>query len=236
MIDLGDFRFAHPVRITATVRVGEGDVIDIERETEMGGPIHSKGVMILSSFLATRYSSQTPLSLSGSLVFEQSYGPVEGDSASLAELCALLSALSGAPIDQSLAITGSVNQFGLVQAIGGVNEKIEGFFDICRLRGLTVRQGVLIPEANLKHLMLRADVVAAAAEGKFRIHAVATVEQAIELLTGIAAGEPDDEGVVPEGSINYLVATRMAEMSQARQSFAAGGRRRRRTAAGANHD
>ena len=237
VIDLGDFRFAHPVRITATVRVGEGDVIDIERETEMGGPIHSKGVMILSSFLATRYSSQTPLSLSGSLVFEQSYGPVEGDSASLAELCALLSALSGAPIDQSLAITGSVNQFGQVQAIGGVNEKIEGFFDICRLRGLTGRQGVLIPEANLKHLMLRADVVAAAAEGKFRINAVATVEQAIELLTGIAAGEPDDEGVVPEGSINYLVATRMAEMSQARQSFAAGGRHRRRSkTAGGDRD
>jgi predicted ATP-dependent protease len=232
VIDLGDFRFAHPVRITATVRVGEGDVIDIERETEMGGPIHSKGVMILSSFLATRYSNQIPLSLSGSLVFEQSYGPVEGDSASLAELCALLSALSGAPIDQSLAITGSVNQFGMVQAIGGVNEKIEGFFDICRLRGLTGRQGVLIPEANLKHLMLRQDVVTAAAEGKFRIHAVSTVEQAIELLTGIAAGEPDDEGVVPEGSINYLVATRMAEMSQARQSFAAGSKRRRSKAAG----
>ncbi|MDP2132783.1 MAG: ATP-binding protein, partial [Sulfuritalea sp.] len=229
VIDLGDFRFAHPVRITATVRVGEGDVIDIERETEMGGPIHSKGVMILSSFLATRYSSQVPLSLSASLVFEQSYGPVEGDSASLAELCALLSALSGAPIDQSLAITGSVNQFGLVQAIGGVNEKIEGFFDICRLRGLTGRQGVLIPEANLKHLMLRRDVVAAAEAGKFRIHAVSTVEQAIELLTGIDAGDPDDEGVVPEGSINYLVATRLVEMSQARQSFAAGSKRRRRS-------
>ena len=236
VIDLGDFRFAHPVRITATVRVGDGDVIDIERETEMGGSIHSKGVMILSSFLASRYSSQTPLSLSASLVFEQSYGPVEGDSASLAELCALLSALSGAPIDQSLAVTGSVNQFGLVQAIGGVNEKIEGFFDICRLRGLTGRQGVLIPEANLKHLMLRQDVVAAAAEGRFRIHAVSTVEQAIELLTGIAAGDPDDEGVVPEGSINYLVATRMAEMSQARQSFAAGNRRRRRSKASGSGD
>jgi predicted ATP-dependent protease len=236
VIDLGDFRFAHPVRITATVRVGEGDVIDIERETEMGGSIHSKGVMILSSFLASRYSSQIPLSLSASLVFEQSYGPVEGDSASLAELCALLSSLSGAPIDQSLAVTGSVNQFGQVQAIGAVNEKIEGFFDICRLRGLTGRQGVLIPEANLKHLMLRQDVVAAAAEGKFRIHAVASVEQAIELLTGIAAGEPDDEGMVPEGSINYLVASRLMEMSQARQSFAGGRKHRRRTGAGGNHD
>ena len=231
VIDLGDFRFAHPVRITATVRVGEGDVIDIERETEMGGPIHSKGVMILSSFLASRYSSQIPLSLAASLVFEQSYGPVEGDSASLAELCALLSALSGAPIDQSLAVTGSVNQFGLVQAIGGVNEKIEGFFDICRLRGLTGHQGVLIPEGNLKNLMLRQDVVTAVAEGKFRIHAVASVEQAIELLTGIAAGEPDDEGIVPEGSINYLVATRLVEMSQVRQSFAGGAKRRRRARA-----
>jgi len=228
VIDLGDLRFAHPVRITATVRVGDGDLIDIERETEMGGAIHSKGVMILSSFLASRYSSQTPLSLSGSLVFEQSYGPVEGDSASLAELCALLSALAGAPIDQSLAVTGSVNQFGQVQAIGGVNEKIEGFFDICRLRGLTGRQGVLIPEANLKHLMLRQDVVAAAAEGRFRIYAVASVEQAIALLTGIPAGDPDDDGTVPEGSINYLVASRLLEMSQARQSFAGGGKHRRR--------
>lgn len=225
VIDLSDFRFAHPVRITATVRVGEGDVIDIERETEMGGAIHSKGVMILSSFLASRYSSQIPLSLSASLVFEQSYGPVEGDSASLAELCALLSALSGAPIDQSLAVTGSVNQFGLVQPIGAVNEKIEGFFDICRLRGLTGHQGVVIPEGNLKHLMLRRDVVAAAAEGSFRIYAVSNVDQAVALLTGIAAGEPDAEGIVPEGSINYLVAMRMAEMSQVRQSFAGGGKR-----------
>ncbi len=232
VLDLGDFRFGHPVRITATVRVGEGDVIDIERETELGGAIHSKGVMILSAFLASRYSGQMPLSLAASLVFEQSYGPVEGDSASLAELCALLSALSGAQIDQSLAITGSVNQFGVVQAIGGVNEKIEGFFDICRLRGLTGRQGVLIPEANLKSLMLRKDVVAAVADGKFRIHAVASVEQAIELLTGIAAGEPDDEGLVPEGSINYLVAARLLEMSQVRQSFAGGGKHRRRARAG----
>jgi predicted ATP-dependent protease len=240
VIDLGDFVFAHPVRITATVRVGEGDVIDIERETELGGAIHSKGVMILSSFLAARYSSRMPLSLAASLVFEQSYGPVEGDSASLAELCALLSALSGAPIDQSLAVTGSVNQFGQVQAIGAVNEKIEGFFDICRLRGLTGQQGVLIPQSNVKNLMLRDDVVAAARAGTFNIHAVGTVEDAIEILTGVPAGAPDAEGFVPADSINGLVASQLIEMSKLRQSFAAGGRHRRRekkeSGAGTNHD
>ncbi|MFA7268114.1 MAG: ATP-binding protein [Sterolibacterium sp.] len=226
VIDLGDFMFAHPVRITATVRLGEGDVVDIEREAELGGSIHSKGVMILSAFLASRYSHNTPLSLSASLVFEQSYGPVEGDSASLGELCALMSALSGLPIKQSLAITGSVNQYGRVQPIGGVNEKIEGFFDICKARGLNGEQGVLIPAANVKHLMLREDVVAACTEGKFRIYAVTEVDQAIELLTGIQAGMPDEQGVVPEGSVNYLVATQLAEMSALRQAFGSSGKRR----------
>ena len=226
VIDLGDFMFAHPVRITATVRLGEGDVIDIEREAELGGAIHSKGVMILSAFLASRYSHNTPLSLSASLVFEQSYGPVEGDSASLGELCALLSALSGLPIKQSLAITGSVNQYGRVQPIGGVNEKIEGFFDICQARGLNGEQGVLIPESNVKHLMLREDVVAACAAGKFRIYAVSEVDQAIELLTGVPAGVPDEQGVVPEGTINYLVASQLAEMSALRQEFGSTGKRR----------
>ncbi|MCZ7654961.1 MAG: AAA family ATPase [Rhodocyclaceae bacterium] len=147
VIDLGDFMFAHPVRLTATARIGEGDVIDIERESELGGAIHSKGVMILSAFLASRYARSLPLSLTASLVFEQSYGPVEGDSASLAELCALLSALASVPIKQSLAITGSVNQYGRVQPIGGVNEKIEGFFDICKARGLSGDQGVIIPQS-----------------------------------------------------------------------------------------
>ena len=228
VIDLGDFRFAHPVRITATVRLGEGDVIDIERETELGGALHSKGVMILAAFLGARFARSLPLSLAASLVFEQSYGPVEGDSASLAETCALLSALAEVPIRQSLAITGSVNQYGRVQAIGGVNEKIEGFFDICAARGLTGEQGVLIPDANVKHLMLRQDVVRACAEGKFHVYAVGTVDQAIALLTGVPAGEPDESGVVPEGSINYMVATQLAEMSLARQSFAAGPKRSRR--------
>jgi predicted ATP-dependent protease len=216
---LGEATFAHPVRITATVRLGEGDVIDIEREVELGGAIHSKGVMILSSFLGARYSRGMPLALNASLVFEQSYGPVEGDSASLAELCALLSVLADAPIRQSLAVTGSVNQLGQVQAIGAVNHKIEGFFDICNARGLTGDQGVLIPSANVRHLMLREDVVEAAKAGKFHIYAVSNVDEAIELLTGVAAGVPDEQGNIPEGTINYLVASQIAEMSARRQSF-----------------
>jgi predicted ATP-dependent protease len=224
VIALDDFMFAHPVRITATVRVGEGDVIDIEREAELGGAIHSKGVMILTAFLGGRYARTVPLSLSASLVFEQSYGPVEGDSASLAELCALLSNLAGTPIRQSLAVTGSVNQFGHVQPIGAVNEKIEGFFDICLARGLSGEQGVLIPRANVKHLMLRQDVVEACGAGKFGIYAVENVDQAIELLTGIPAGEAGEDGTVPEGTINHLVAIQLAELSALRQAFAAASR------------
>jgi lon-related putative ATP-dependent protease len=224
VVDLGDFRFGHPVRITATARIGEGDVIDIERETELGGAIHSKGVMILASFLASRYSRTLPLALSASLVFEQSYGPVEGDSASLAELCALMSALAVLPIKQSLAITGSVNQYGRVQAIGGVNEKIEGFFDVCQARGLTGEQGVLIPASNVRHLMLREDVVAACAGGRFHVHAVEDVDSAMALLTGVPAGEPDERGEVPEGTVNYLVATQLAELTALRQAYAAAGR------------
>ncbi|NTV11425.1 MAG: AAA family ATPase, partial [Zoogloea sp.] len=229
VIDMGDFRFAHPMRITATVRIGDGHVIDIERESELGGALHSKGVLILSAFLAARYSHNIPLSLAASLVFEQSYGPVEGDSASLAELCALLSALADVPIRQSLAVTGSVNQYGEVQAIGGVNEKIEGFFDICQARGLTGEQGVVIPASNMKHLMLREEVVAAAAEGKFHVYAVEDVDEAIEILTGIPAGEPDDDGIVPADTINFLVATELLELSSLRQEY--GGRRKTKRAA-----
>ncbi len=229
--ELGGFAFGHPVRISATARLGEGEVIDIERETELGGAIHSKGLMILSSFLAARYARETPLSLSASIVFEQSYGPVEGDSASLAELCALLSAISTVPIRQSLAITGSINQYGRVQAIGGVNEKIEGYFDLCQARGLLAsgEQGVVIPEANVKHLMLKREVVEAAEQGKFHIYAVGDVDQAISLLTGVPAGEPDENGIVPQDTINYLVATQLAQLSQIRQDYAGAGKRRART-------
>lgn len=219
VLDLGHFAFAQPTRITATSRLGEGEMINIEREVKLSGAIHSKGVLILSSFLAKRYARNQPLALAASLVFEQSYGAVEGDSASLAELCVLLSDLAQVPILQSLAITGSVNQLGQAQAIGAVNEKIEGFFDVCRSRGLTGQQGVLIPGANIKHLMLRHDVVAAAEAGQFHIHAVDDVDQAIALLTGVAAGEIDSTGHYPAGSVNERVLTRVAELNQLRKTF-----------------
>ncbi len=230
-IKLGSHLFAQPVRITATARLGEGNVIDIEREVELGGSIHSKGVLILSSFLAMRYSHSTPLSLNASLVFEQSYGGVEGDSASLAELCALLSALSGAPIHQGLAVTGSVNQYGQVQAVGAVNEKIEGYFDVCHARGLTGKQGVLLPASNVRHLMLSEDVVAAVRAGQFHVYAVKDVDEAIELLTGVPAGIPDAEGRVPPGTLNDLVATQMMQLSLMRKAYGSAASKASRTSA-----
>jgi len=216
---LGDYAFGRPSRITARVRLGKGEVIDIERQVDLGGPLHSKGVLILSSYLGSRYAEGRPLSLSASLVFEQSYGGVDGDSASSAELYALLSALSELPIKQSLAVTGSVNQHGQVQAIGGVNEKIEGFFDICSARGLTGDQGVLIPSANVKNLMIRQEVVDAVAEGKFGIYSIETIEQGIEVLTGVPAGKMDKKGNYPKGSINQLVTTKLASMAETRREF-----------------
>ncbi|MFN8446358.1 MAG: ATP-binding protein [Caldilineaceae bacterium] len=219
VIQLGNFAFGRPSRITARIRMGSGEVVDIERKVELGGPIHAKGVLILSSFLGARYGTEQPLSLSASLVFEQSYSGVEGDSASSAELYALLSAIAQVPIKQSLAVTGSVNQRGQVQAIGGVNEKIEGFFDLCRARGLTGQQGVLIPVANAKHLMLRHDVVQAVADGQFHVYTVETIDQGITLLTGVAAGERDNEGSYPEDSINRLVQERLRELAQKRSDF-----------------
>ncbi len=219
VIALGNFAFGQPNRITARVRLGKGEVVNIEREVELSGPIHSKGVLILAHFLTARYAPDYPLSLSASLAFEQSYGGVEGDSASVAELCALLSALADVPLKQSLAVTGSVNQHGEVQPIGGVNEKIEGFFDVCRDRGLTGEQGVIIPAANVVHLMLRQDVVAAAEAGQFHIYPVRTVDEAVELLTGMPAGERDEEGNFPEGTLNYLVEARLIEMAERQRDF-----------------
>ena len=220
VIVLGESTFAHPVRITATVRVGDGEVIDIEREVKLGGPIHSKGVLILSAFMASRFGWRMPLSLKASLVFEQSYGGVEGDSASLAELAALLSALAGVPIRQSLGVTGSVNQFGVVQPVGGINEKIEGFFEICAARGLTGTQGVLIPASNVCHLMLRPEVVDAVRAGRFQIWAVRNIDEALELLTGLPAGAPDAQGQMPEGSVNARIATGLDKLAQLRREFA----------------
>ena len=216
---LGDFAFGRPTRITAQVRMGKGEVVDIEREVELGGPIHSKGVLILSSFLGARYAADYPLSLSASLVFEQSYGGVEGDSASMAELCALLSALADVPVRQSLAMTGSVNQHGQAQPICGVNEKIEGFFDVCKTRGLTGEQGVIIPASNVQHLMLRQDVVEAVKKGQFSVYAVETVDQAIELLTGVPAGKRRKDGSFTPGSINQLVETRLIGFAEKQRAF-----------------
>ena len=220
VIALGDSSFAHPMRITATVRVGDGEVVDIEREVKLGGPIHSKGVMILAAFVGSRFGLGMPLSLKASLVFEQSYGGVEGDSASLAELTALLSAIAGIPLRQSLAVTGSVNQFGVVQPVGGINEKIEGFFDICSARGLTGEQGVLIPHANVCHLMLRQEVVEAVRDGRFNVWAVADVDAAMTLLSGLPAGVADDKGELPEESVNGRIAAGLKQLTRLRREFA----------------
>jgi lon-related putative ATP-dependent protease len=218
---LGTHNFGWPTRITARARQGTGKVIDIEREVALGGPLHSKGVLILSGFLAARYAPDVPVSVHASLVFEQSYGGIDGDSASSAELYALLSALADVPIRQSHAVTGSVNQFGDVQAIGGVNEKIEGFFDICEARGLTGEQAVLIPAANVRHLMLREDVVDACRKGRFAVVPVATIDQGIEVLTGIAAGVRDAEGRFPPDSINGRVEATLRAFAAARRRFGA---------------
>ena len=218
--DMGDHAFGKPSRISARVRIGNGEVIDIERRVDLGGPLHSKGVLILSGYLGARYAADHPLSLSASLVFEQSYGGVDGDSASSAELYVLLSALSELPINQAFAVTGSVDQNGQIQPIGGANEKIEGFFDICRARGLTGDQGVLIPTTNVKNLMLRHDVIEAVEDGKFRIFAVETIDQGIEILTGVPAGEADSDGVYPDATINALVQAQLDRFADQARSFA----------------
>ncbi|MDJ1158074.1 AAA family ATPase [Chelatococcus sp. SYSU_G07232] len=224
VIELGGFRFGRPTRITCRVRPGRGQVVDIEREVKLGGPVHSKGVLILSGFLAGRYALDTQMSLYASLVFEQSYAGVEGDSASSAELYALLSALAGIALRQDIAVTGSVNQHGEIQAIGGVNEKIEGFFDICKARGLTGTQGVAIPKANVQHLMLRRDVIDACAEGRFGVYAIATVDEGISLLAGRPAGERGADGRYPADTVNGLVEERLRAFASIRRRFDETGR------------
>ena len=216
---LGRLRFGWPTRVTARVRLGAGQVVDIERSVKLGGAIHSKGVMILSGYLATHYLPETPLSLWASLVFEQSYGGVDGDSASVAELCALLSALAGVPLSQSFAVTGSINQMGVVQPVGGVNEKIEGFFDACATQGLTGRQGVILPRGNVDNLMLRADVVAAVDKGQFHIHAITHIDQALELLTGLPAGQRGLNGMFEAGTVNANVEMRLEDFAEARRDY-----------------
>ncbi|MFU8796949.1 MAG: Lon protease family protein, partial [Dehalococcoidia bacterium] len=216
---LGDIAFGKPSRITAKTFLGRGGVINIERESQLSGPIHNKGVMILSGYLGWRYAQDKPLSLSASLCFEQSYEGVEGDSASSAELYAILSSLSDKPLKQGIAVTGSVNQKGEIQPIGGVNQKIEGFFRVCQAKGLTGEQGVLIPQQNLKNLMLRDEVVEAVKQGQFHVYSARTIDEGIEILTGIAAGERQEDGTYPEGTINHLVDRRLEEMAKRLKGF-----------------
>jgi len=217
---LGDYEFGHPSRITATTALGEGEMIAIDREVELSGPIHDKGFLILSGYLAARFGQKRPLALHARLVFEQSYGGIEGDSASCAELIALLSSLGNVPVRQGIAITGSVNQHGRVQAIGGVNEKIEGHFTVCKRAGLTGEQGVVIPKANARNLMLRDEVVEAVRDGQFAIWAVEHVDEAVELLTGRPAGEPGPDGSYPEGTVYRAVEERLEELSETRRRLA----------------
>jgi len=219
VIDLGDIMFGRPSRITASIEPGRDGLIDIEREARLGGPIHTKGVMILSGYLAQTYAQDKPLSLSARLVFEQSYSGVEGDSASSTELYALLSALSGKPIRQGIAVTGSVNQKGEVQAIGGVNEKIEGFFEVCRVMGLTGSQGVIIPESNVRNLMLKDEIIDAVEKGRFHIWSVRSVDEGIEILTGAKAGKKLKSGVFEKNTIHHLVDGRIASLSETWVSF-----------------
>jgi len=214
VLSLGDFAFGRPSRVTATVNIGRGGIIDIERESKMGGNIHSKGVMILGGYLAENFAQDRPLNLTARLVFEQNYEGVDGDSASSTELYAILSALSGVPIKQYYAVTGSVNQKGDVQAIGGVNYKIEGFYEVCKSKGLTGKQGVLIPKSNVQNLMLKEEVVEAVQNGKFHIYSVENVKEGIEILTGVKAGERGPDGKYPEDTIYGMVDNRLRLMSE----------------------
>ena len=226
VLDSGDYAFGHPTRITATVGPGRTGVISIEREVELSGPIHGKGVLILGGYLLQKYGQARSLNLSASLVFEQSYGMVEGDSASLAELFALISALSEIPLRQDVAMTGSVNQHGQVQPIGGATEKIEGFFDVCREQGPTGEQGVLIPESNRRHLMLRNDVVEAVRAGQFHIWTADTVDEVLALLTGREPGELSKQGTYPKDSVHRAVADQLMKYAEILKGEAATQRRR----------
>lgn len=220
VLQLGDYSFGHPSRITARTFVGSRGVVNIERETDLSGKIHSKGVFILGSYMGGKYAQGRPLSLNASLTFEQTYSEVEGDSASSTELYALISDLGGVPIEQSIAVTGSVNQKGEVQPIGGVNEKIEGYFHVCKVVGLTGRQGVMIPVQNVPNLMLKEEVVDAVRQGHFHVWAVRTVDEGLEVLTGIAAGEASADGMYPDGTVNQRVNARLNELADRLRRYA----------------
>jgi lon-related putative ATP-dependent protease len=215
ILDFGDYRFGKPSRITARTYTGKAGIVNIERETKMSGKIHEKAILIITHYLGSTFATKKPISLSASIAFEQLYEMVEGDSATCAELYAMLSSIAGVPLKQSIAVTGSMDQNGEVQPIGAVNEKIEGFFDLCALKGLDGSQGVIIPSRNVKNLMLKNDVVESVKENKFFIYPIERVEEGIEIMTGRQAGELKDDGTYPEGTLNYLVAQRLTEISDA---------------------
>ena len=219
---LGDYSFGKPSRVTVRTYLGKGGVVNVEREAKLSGPIHDKGVLILTGFLGDRFAQDKPLALAASICFEQSYGGIEGDSASSAELYALLSSLSGVPLQQGIAVTGSVNQRGQIQPIGGVNEKIEGFFTLCKVRGLTGEQGVVIPIQNVRNLLLKEEVREAVAAGRFHLWAVGTIDEGIEILTGLPAGQRQDDGSWPEGTVNALVDGRLRQLADAVARFSSG--------------
>jgi lon-related putative ATP-dependent protease len=219
VIDLGDYSFGRPSRITAKTYMGKAGVVNIERETKMSGRIHDKAHMILTSYLGGKFAQESPLTLSASICFEQLYEEVEGDSATCSELYALLSSLSGLPLKQGIAVTGSMNQRGEIQPVGGINEKIEGFFEVCRLKGLTGDQGVIIPKRNVKNLMLKNSVIEAVSDGKFHIYPIEELDEGIEILTGIEAGKRREDGTYPEGTVNFLVEKRLKELARALKEF-----------------
>jgi len=216
--DMGEYMFGKPSRITVRTYIGEKGVVDIERQVKMGGNIHSKGVMILTGYLGEQFAQNHPLNLNASICFEQSYDGVDGDSASSTEAYCLLSSLSGRPLRQDIAVTGSMNQHGMIQPVGGINQKIEGFYHVCKINGLTGKQGVMIPKQNMRHLMLKDEVIKAVEKGKFHIWAVSTVDEGIELLTGMKAGEVNKNGKYPTGTIKYLVSKRLEEYWQKRSA------------------
>ena len=219
VIKIGDYSFGKPARITASTYMGKSGIVNIEREVDMSGSSHSKGVYILTGYLGEQFAQDMPLSLTASLCFEQLYGGVDGDSASSTELYAILSSLSGIPINQSIAVTGSVNQKGSIQPIGGVNEKIEGFYQICKLRGFNGEQGVIIPKQNVRNLHLSDEIIETVKKGKFHIYAVSTIDEGIEILTGVPAGIKDRNGNFPLGTINYLAHEKLKKFTEGTKKY-----------------
>jgi predicted ATP-dependent protease len=219
VLSLGDYSFGKPSRITARTYLGDSGVVNIEREVKMSGKIHNKALMILTSYMGSQFGQKSPISLSASICFEQLYDEIEGDSATCTEFYALISSLSDRPLSQGIAVTGSMNQLGEVQPVGGVNQKIEGFFDVCAAKGLTGKQGVILPAKNIRHLMLKTEVVEAVEKGQFHIYPIEHIDEGIEILTGLPAGKQQPDGAYPEGSVNGLVSKKLLGLAKTLKAF-----------------